>query len=165
MANEVLGSSVLPIANGGTGSGTGVAAANGQVYIGRTSDGTFNPATLTGTANQVTITNGGSSITISLPQSIATTSAVAFASVAINSGTVISNLVAGQTAAMTAGSITVSTAKVTAASKILLTHAGTGAGTTHYGVLSVGTITAGTSFVINSADSADTDAVNYLIIN
>lgn len=68
----------------------------------------------------------------------------------------------GQTAAMTAGTITVTTSKVAANSVILLTNALVG-GTV--GTLSVGTIVAGTSFVINSSSNIDTSKVNWLIVN
>lgn len=70
-----VGSSVLPVANGGTGSGS---FTNGQLLIGNTSGNTLTKATLTGTADQVVVTNGGGSITLSLPQSIATTSSPTF---------------------------------------------------------------------------------------
>lgn len=73
-----------------------------------------------------------------------------------------SNASIGTSAAMTAGSITISTTAVTASSIIFLTHATT-AGT--LGNLYVGTITAGTSFVINSSSNTDTSTVNWLIIN
>lgn len=73
-----------------------------------------------------------------------------------------SNASAGQSGAMTAGSITISTTAVTSNSLIFLTHASIG-GT--QGILSVGTITAGTSFVINSSSALDTSTVNYWIIN
>lgn len=73
-----------------------------------------------------------------------------------------SNASAGVSGAMTAGSITISTTAVTANSLIFLTHATVG-GT--QGILSVGTITAGTSFVINSSSASDTGTVNWLIIN
>lgn len=72
------------------------------------------------------------------------------------------NANAGQSAAMTAGTITISTTAVTANSLIFLTHASVG-GT--QGILSVGTITAGTSFVINSSSATDTGTVNWWIIN
>lgn len=68
----------------------------------------------------------------------------------------------GVSGAMTAGTITISTTAVTASSKIFLTYANVG-GT--QGFLSVGTITAGTSFVINSSSSSDTSTVNWWIIN
>lgn len=73
-----------------------------------------------------------------------------------------SNASIGVSGAMTAGSITISTTAVTANSLIFLTHATLG-GT--QGILSVGTITAGTSFVINSSSATDTGTVNWWIIN
>ncbi len=66
------------------------------------------------------------------------------------------------TAVLVGGTVTVDTTAVTASSIIMLTRQVTG-GTV--GELSVGTITAGTSFVINSASSTDTSTVGYLIIN
>ena len=72
------------------------------------------------------------------------------------------NASVGTSAAMTAGTITINTTAVTANSQIFLTHASVG-GT--QGILSVGTITAGTSFVINSSSATDTGTVNWLIIN
>lgn len=68
----------------------------------------------------------------------------------------------GQTAAMVAGTVTVTTSKVSASSIILLTNALVG-GTV--GTLSVGTIVAGTSFVINSSSGTDTSKVNWSIVN
>jgi len=73
-----------------------------------------------------------------------------------------SNASIGVSGAMTAGSITISTTAVTSSSIIILTHA-TVAGT--QGILSVGTITNGTSFVINSSNAADTSTVNWWIVN
>lgn len=72
------------------------------------------------------------------------------------------NASVGTSAAMTAGTITINTTAVTANSQIFLTHATLG-GT--QGILSVGTVTAGTSFVINSSSATDTGTVNWLIIN
>lgn len=70
----------------------------------------------------------------------------------------------GTSDAMTAGSITISTTAVTASSIISLT-ANTPGGTP--GILSAPTasITAGTSFVINSSSSLDTSTVNWWIVN
>lgn len=70
----------------------------------------------------------------------------------------------GTSAAMTSGTVTVSTTAVTAASKIFLTHNTVG-GT--IGILSAPTasIVAGTSFVINSSSALDTSTVNYWIVN
>jgi len=59
------------------------------------------------------------------------------------------------------GTVTVSNTSVTANSRIFLTCAVTG-GT--QGILSVGTITASTSFVINSSNGADTSTVNWIIV-
>lgn len=73
-----------------------------------------------------------------------------------------SNASVGVSGAMTGGTITISTTAVTASSIIILTHATLG-GT--QGILSVGTITAGTSFVINSSSGTDTGTVNWWIIN
>jgi len=73
-----------------------------------------------------------------------------------------SNASIGQ-ATLSGGTVTVSTTAVTALSLIFLTNA-LPSGTA--GVLSVGTITAGTSFVINSSTGAlDNSLVNYWIIN
>lgn len=63
-------------------------------------------------------------------------------------------------ATLVAGTVTVSTTAVTANSRIFLTCAVVG-GT--QGILSVGTITAGVSFVINSNSVIDTSTVNWLI--
>lgn len=70
----------------------------------------------------------------------------------------------GTSAAMVAGTITVNTTAVTASSLIFLT-VNTPGGT--QGVLSApsASIVAGTSFVINSSNAADTSTVNYWIIN
>jgi hypothetical protein len=66
------------------------------------------------------------------------------------------------TAVLVAGTVTVATTQVTASSVILLSPKTLG-GTP--GTLSVGTITPGTSFVINSSSGADTSTISFLIIN
>ena len=81
----------------------------------------------------------------------------------VNGGTGVTNFLAGTSTTITAGTITVATTHVTANSKIQLTHAA--ADLTHAGYLSVGTITPGVSFVINSTNGADVDTANYLIVN
>lgn len=68
----------------------------------------------------------------------------------------------GVSGAMVAGTITVSTTAVTAGSLIYLS-VNTPGGT--QGFLSVGTIVAATSFVINSSGATDTSTVNWWIIN
>lgn len=67
-------------------------------------------------------------------------------------------------ATLVAGTVTVNTTAVATASRIQLTHGGTGT-VISFGILYVGTITDGTSFVINSTNAADDDSVNWLIIN
>lgn len=74
-----------------------------------------------------------------------------------------SNASAGQ-ATLVGGTVTVNTTAVTASSLIFLTDATTGA-LTNVGSLTVGTKTAGVSFVINSTNPLDTSNVNYFIIN
>ena len=71
-----------------------------------------------------------------------------------------SNASVGLSGAMTAGTITISTTAVTASSLIFLTAVGSGTGQ-----ISLGTVTAGTSFVINSSDILDTRTVQWWIIN
>jgi len=65
---------------------------------------------------------------------------------------------------LVAGTVTVSTTAVTANSKIFLTDVTTGS-LTNIGTPTVGTITAGTSFVINSTNVLDASNVNWFIIN
>src|SRR5205085_7241231 len=71
-----VGSSILGVANGGTGQSS---YTDGQLLIGNSSGNTLAKATLTGTSNQVVVTNGGGTITLSTPQSIATSSTPQFA--------------------------------------------------------------------------------------
>jgi hypothetical protein len=73
------------------------------------------------------------------------------------------NAIAG-TATLAAGTVTVSTTAVTASSIILLTVQSLGT-VTVASALSVGTKTAATSFVINSAVLTDTSVIGWLIIN
>lgn len=66
------------------------------------------------------------------------------------------------TATLVAGTVTVNTTAVDSNSIILLTHQNA-SGT--IGVLSVGTIIANTSFVIDSSNSSDTSDIGWVIIN
>ena len=66
------------------------------------------------------------------------------------------------TSTLVGGTVTVSTTAVTASSKIFYNVA-TAGGTQGY--LSLGTITAGTSFVINSTSATETSTINWWIIN
>lgn len=70
-----------------------------------------------------------------------------------------SNAKMGQSV-LVGGTVTVSTTAVTANSRIQLT---TGVAGGVLGILSVGTIVGGTSFVINSSSAADTSTINWLI--
>lgn len=73
---------------------------------------------------------------------------------------VVSGGATSGTAVLVAGTVTVSTAAVAAGSKIRVSR--TVAGGT-LGHLSVGTITAGTSFVVNSSSASDTSTVLWRI--
>ena len=74
---------------------------------------------------------------------------------------VISGGAMSGTATLVGGTVTVTTAAVAAGSKILLSRQATGGTAGH---LSVGTITAGTSFVINSSSGTDTSTVYWRIM-
>ncbi len=65
-------------------------------------------------------------------------------------------------ATLASGTVTVSTTAVTASSIISLTYSGTPSSP---GILNVGTITAGTNFVIHSSSGTDASVVNWVIIN
>lgn len=67
-------------------------------------------------------------------------------------------------ATLVGGTVTVSNTRVTASSRIFLTDATTGS-LVNIGTPTVGTIVAGTSFVINSSNVLDTSNINWLIIN
>ena len=110
---------ILPIANGGTNSGTALsnnrimvssggaiveaaALTNGQLLIGSTGTAPV-AATISGTTNQVIVTNGAGSITLSLPQNINTGASPTFAS--INLTNVTNQLVLGTTNTVTINSV------------------------------------------------------------
>jgi hypothetical protein len=63
-------------------------------------------------------------------------------------------------AVLVAGTVTVNTTEIQAADNVLLSRVVTG-GTT--GQLSLGTVTAGTSFVINSSSNTDTSTIYWKI--
>ena len=138
-------------------------AATGTVLAGATG---ANPA-FTGSPSVSGSLTAGTTITATLGNITATNGNLNLAhtgnKLLIHATTAASDAI-GTTAAMTAGSITVSTTAVTASSIILLT-ANTLGGTP--GTLSapVASITAGVSFVITSSSNSDTSTVNYLIIN
>ena len=111
---------------------------NGAVAIGQTEDGSGNKLQLTGNAAII----GAMSLTGKL-------------SMSVGSNTVVN------TAMLSAGTVTVSNTSVTASSKIFVTAQTCSS----CGAYSIGTITAGTSFVINSTNGSDASTVAYWIIN
>ncbi len=66
-------------------------------------------------------------------------------------------------ATLSGGTATVSTTNVDTTSRIFLTYESSAF--TNAGMLRVGTIVAGTSFVINSSNASDANKVNWLILN
>lgn len=64
-------------------------------------------------------------------------------------------------AVLVGGTVTVSNTKVTANTRIFLTRQVAGGTLGH---LSVGTVVAATSFVINSSSATDTSTINWLLI-
>lgn len=87
-------SGILPKANGGTGIST-ASPLDGQLLIGKTSDSSWNQATLTGTANQIIVTNGGGTITLTTPQSINTAATPQFARLGLGAAAGASALITG----------------------------------------------------------------------
>jgi hypothetical protein len=81
---SALASGTTPILRGGTGVAT--TPTDGQLLVGRTSDGSYQQTVPTGTANQVTVTTGPGTLTFSLPQSIATSSTPQFARIGAGTG-------------------------------------------------------------------------------
>lgn len=131
--------------------------------------GTGAVTSVSGTTNQITATPSTGDVVLALAAPMTTPGAVSVTgNLTLNTAgnklniTTGTNASAGKSAAMTAGTITISTTAVTSSSLIFLTNAVVG-GTP--GILSVGTIVNGTSFVINSSSATDTSQVNWLIIN
>ena len=186
--------------SGGTVFGTWTAQGGGAAQVSTLSGdtGTATPSSgdieIAGTSNQLTTAATGATVTLSLPTSLtapgsvtATTSITAVLGdiTATNGDFVLStagnklNIAAGSNASvgqstLTAGTVTVSTTAVTSNSLIFLTRGSIGStGAAATGNLAVGTITNGTSFVINSLDPTDATAlattdvsdINWLIIN
>lgn len=66
------------------------------------------------------------------------------------------------TGTLSGGTATISTTKVTASSRVFLTDTGGGV-LANIGALYVGTVTAGTSFVVNSSNALDSSNFNWII--
>ena len=144
--------------------------------------------TLAGTANQITATSAGSTVTFSLPAAVTAPGSLTatVGNITATNGNVVlgtagnklsiatgANASVGKST-LVGGTVTVNTTAVTANSIILLTRQSIGAtGAAALGHLTVGTVTAGTSFVINAVQAADATAlqatdvsvVGYMIIN
>lgn len=166
----------------------GPTAQNLYIYMGagvwNNFAGSVSPVSVVqGTANQIAVNTVGGTATVSLPSAITapgslttTTSLTAtLGNITATNGNLFlgtagnklsiatgANASVGTSGALSTGAVTVTTTAVTAGSKIFLTRA-VASGT--LGNLSVGTITAGTSFTITSDNNADTSTVNWLIIN
>lgn len=141
--------------------GTGITSTTGNIVasagnlsatLGSVSAGTSVTAgtTVTATLGNITATNGnfvkGTAGNKDVYSSVATTTAAG----ANSAGTVT----------LVGGTATISTTSVTASSKIRIYRQGIGAtGAAALGLLTIGTITAATSFVINSVDQADATAL------
>lgn len=142
--------------------------------------------TMAGTANQITTTGGLNTLTFSLPSAITapgsltttTTLTATLGAITATNGNlvlgtagnkILSTSVATTTTAgansfgsvvLVGGTATVNTSAVTASSLIIISRLSIGAtGAAALGHLSVGTITAPTSFVINSLQAADATAL------
>lgn len=135
--------------------GTGITATTGNIVASAgnitTTVGSITSATsLTATLGNITATNGnivkGTAGNKDVYTSLATTTAAG----ANSAGTVT----------LVGGTATIATTSVTAASKIRMTRQGVGAtGANPLGLLSVGTITAATSFIINAWSSTSATAL------
>ena len=67
--------------DGGTGY---ITYTDGQILIGKTSDGSLNRTTLTGTSNQINVINSSGEITLQLPQNIHSAATPTFAGLTVN---------------------------------------------------------------------------------
>lgn len=141
---------------------------------------------LAGTANQITTAASGSTVTMSLPSAITTPGSLAtttsltatLGNITATNGNIVrgtagnkdvytsvaSTTTAGANSAGTVtlvgGTATVSTTAVTASSQIRLYRQGIGAtGAAALGILTLGTKSAGVSFVINAVQAADATAL------
>jgi hypothetical protein len=146
------GAAVTTVGTGGTGAvNIGNATGNTAVTGNLTATGSITAGTtLTATAGNITATNGnivrGTAGNKDVYTSVATTTAAG----ANSAGTVT----------LVGGTATVATTSVTASSQIRLYRQGIGAtGAAALGIVTLGTKTAGVSFVINAVGAADATAL------
>lgn len=118
----------------------------------------FGGSTITASTRLDIRGQGTTSSTIALR--IANSSNVAALQVTDDGALALKNTIVGR-AVLVAGTATVNTAVVQSGDEILLTNRITG-GTV--GFLSIGTVTNGTSFVINSSSALDTSTISWMII-
>lgn len=132
--------------------------------------GTASQAITTATTKYLYLTDGGT-LTVGsawptagyyVPLAVVVAGATTITSItdARNGAGSVSAAATSGTATLAAGTVTVTTAAVAAGSKILYSRQATGGTPGH---LSIGTITAGTSFVINSSSGSDTSDVYWRI--
>jgi hypothetical protein len=135
--------------------GTGITATTGNIVasagnISATLGSITAGTTLTATLGNITATNGNLVLNTAGNKMVYTSVATTTTAGANSAGTVT----------LVGGTATVSTTAVTASSKIRLTRQGIGAtGAAALGDLSIGTITASTSFVINAVQAANATAL------
>jgi hypothetical protein len=135
---------VLPAANGGSGSST--VLTNGQLLIGHTGNAPSAANLTAGTG--VAVTNGAGSITVGLttPVSVA------------NGGTGTALFTSGSATFVSAGSIAVADASITASSIVVVTQTGSTPVSEYFSVA----VNAGTGFTIYSSNSSSTAVVHYI---
>ena len=141
--------------------GTGITATTGNIVA-----STGNITSTLGSVAAATTVTAGTSITATLGNITATNGNIVrgtagnkdvYTSVAT---TTTAGANSAGTVTLVGGTATVSTTAIAAGSKLRLTRQGIGAtGAAALGLLSVGTITAGVSFIINSVDQADATAL------
>lgn len=154
--------------------GTGITATTGNIVA-----STGNITSTLGSVGAATTVTAGTSITATLGDITATNGNLVLGTAGnkLMSTSVASTIAAGANSfgkvTLVGGTITVSTTAVTAASIIMLTRHTVGATVGGLGMLTVGTIVAGTSFDINAWDVADASTlevsdvsnVSWMIIN
>lgn len=155
------GAAVSTIGTGGTGA-TNIGNATGNTAV----TGSLTASTsLTATLGAITATNGNL---------VLGTAGNKIVSTSVASNTTVAGANSFGTVTLVNGTATVSTTAVTASSLIMLTRQSPGAtGAAALGMLSVGTITGATSFVINALTTAnsttnvaaDVSVVGWMIIN
>jgi hypothetical protein len=139
-----------------------IANSSSNIYLGAVADGAS--AVEHSFRSNATISTSGSKIAQFCTDSACATERFAvFANGKLLTNTGGSAAVEGTSSAMVAGVVTITTSAVGAGSQIHLTHAGSNI--TNLGILYVGTVTAGTSFQIKSANASDTDTVHWWLQN